>query len=244
MVRSLLIRGILVGVLAGLLAAVFAYVVGEPLVDSAIAYEEQIARAAGEPEEAALVSRGVQSTIGLLVGTVGYGIAIGGLFSLTFATVSGRLGRLGPRATAALLSLAGFVVVILVPFLKYPANPPASSVDSSIGDRTSLFWIMVLSSILLAACATSLSRWLLPRFGIWTATELGVGTYLMAVALVGVALPSVQETPADFPATVLYDFRVASLGTHLVLWTVIGLLFGTLTERSLRSHRTSRSLTA
>jgi len=244
MVRSLLIRGILVGVLAGLLAAVFAYVVGEPLVDSAIAYEEQIARAAGEPEEAALVSRGVQSTIGLLVGTVGYGIAIGGLFSLTFATVSGRLGRLGPRATAALLSLAGFVVVILVPFLKYPANPPASSVDSSIGDRTSLFWIMVLSSILLAACATSLSRWLLPRFGIWTATELGVGTYLMAVALVGVALPSVQETPADFPATVLYDFRVASLGTHLVLWTVIGLLFGALTERSLRSHRTSRSLTA
>lgn len=244
MVRSLLIRGILVGVLAGLLAAVFAYVVGEPLVDSAITYEEQIARAAGEPEEAALVSRGVQSTIGLLVGTVGYGIAIGGLFSLTFATVSGRLGRLGPRATAALLSLAGFVVVILVPFLKYPANPPASSVDSSIGDRTSLFWIMVLSSILLAACATSLSRWLLPRFGIWTVTELGVGTYLVAVAIVGVALPSVQETPADFPATVLYDFRVASLGTHLVLWTVIGLLFGTLTERSLRSHRTSRSLTA
>lgn len=244
MVRSLLIRGILVGVLAGLLAAVFAYVVGEPLVDSAITYEEQIARAAGEPEEAALVSRGVQSTIGLLIGTVGYGIAIGGLFSLTFATVSGRLGRLGPRATAALLSLAGFVVVILVPFLKYPANPPASSVDSSIGDRTSLFWIMVLSSILLAACATSLSRWLLPRFGIWTVTELGVGTYLVAVAIVGVALPSVQETPADFPATVLYDFRVASLGTHLVLWTVIGLLFGTLTERSLRSHRTSRSLTA
>lgn len=244
MVRSLLIRGMLVGVLAGLLAAVFAYVVGEPSVESAIAYEEQLARAAGEPDQAALVSRSVQSTIGLLVGTVGYGIAIGGLFSLTFATVSGRLGRLPPRATAALLSLAGFVVVILVPFLKYPANPPASSVDSSIDDRTSLFWIMVFASILLASAATALSRWLLPRYGSWTAIELGVGTYFMAVGILGFALPTVRETPADFPAPVLYDFRVASLGTHLVLWAAIGLIFGALTERSLRSRSDTASLTA
>lgn len=242
--RTLLIRGLLVGIVAGLAAAVFAYFIGEPSVDSAIAYEEQLARAAGEPAEAALVSRGVQGTIGLLAGTAGYGVVLGGIFSLVFATVSGHIGRLAPRATAALLALVGFVVVVLVPFLKYPANPPASSVDSTIVDRTSLFWIMVLTSVLVAAGATALRTRLVPRVGAWAATEIAVIGYLVVIATVGFALPAVGETPADFPAAVLYQFRVASLGLHLVLWTTTGLLFGALTERSLRSGHASAPITA
>ncbi|MDQ3154665.1 MAG: CbtA family protein [Actinomycetota bacterium] len=234
MVRTLLIRGMLVGALAGLLGAVFAYVFGEPPVDSAIAYEDQLARAAGEAEAAALVSRDVQRTVGLLTGIVAYGVAFGGIFSLVFATVSGRIGRLGPRATSALLALVVFLVVILVPFLKYPANPPASSIDTTIDDRTSLFWIMVLASVLVAAGAAALCRWLVARFGTWNATQVAVGGYVVVIVAVGFAMPAVSETPADFSAPVLYDFRLASLGIHLVLWTTIGLLFGALTERSLR----------
>jgi len=36
---------------------------------------------------------------------------------------------------------------------------------------------------------------------------------------------------------VLWRFRVASLGTQLVLWAGIGLLFGALAERSLVGRR-------
>ena len=36
-----------------------------------------------------------------------------------------------------------------------------------------------------------------------------------------------------FPADVLYEFRLLSLGTQLVLWAAIGLLFGRLADRSL-----------
>jgi Probable cobalt transporter subunit (CbtA) len=58
-------------------------------------------------------------------------------------------------------------------------------------------------------------------------------------------LPNVDETPEPlrdaagviiypgFPADVLYEFRLVSLGTQLVLWVAIGLLFGRLTGRLL-----------
>jgi Probable cobalt transporter subunit (CbtA) len=48
-----------------------------------------------------LVSRGVQSTIGLATAVVGYGVTIGGFFALIYAVAYGRLGRLSPRAQAA-----------------------------------------------------------------------------------------------------------------------------------------------
>ena len=113
MVGSLLLRGMLVGIIAGLLAFGFARVFGEPPVDHAIAFEEQQAQAAGEAPEPELVSRSTQAGIGLLTGILVYGASIGGLFALVFSYVQGRVSGFGPRSTAALIALAGFVAVIL-----------------------------------------------------------------------------------------------------------------------------------
>jgi predicted cobalt transporter CbtA len=51
------------------------------------------------------------------------------------------------------------------------------------------------------------------------------------MAVTATLMPDVNEVPADFPATVLWRFRLAALGTQLLLWGVIGGLFGALTER-------------
>jgi predicted cobalt transporter CbtA len=60
-----------------------------------------------------------------------------------------------------------------------------------------------------------------------------------------VLLPTVDETPAPmrnasgaiiypgFPADVLYEFRLLSLVTQLVLWVTIGVTFATLARRLL-----------
>jgi Probable cobalt transporter subunit (CbtA) len=88
-------------------------------------------RPAGEASEPELVGREMQAGLGLFVGVIVYSAAIGGLFSLVFAFVYGRAGRLGPRATAALLALAGFVAIVLVPELKYPANPRSGQLRSA-----------------------------------------------------------------------------------------------------------------
>src|SRR4029079_4514153 len=77
-VRALLVRGMLAGLVAGVAAFVFAYLFGEPGVDGGIDFEEAGAHTHGGEE---LVSRGVQSTVGLLVGLLVYAVAIGGIFA-------------------------------------------------------------------------------------------------------------------------------------------------------------------
>jgi predicted cobalt transporter CbtA len=235
MVRTLLVRGMLAGLAAAACAWVFAYLVGEPALDGGIAYEDMLSAAAGEAGGEPMVSRGTQSTVGLLVALLIYGVAIGGIFALVFAGVYGRIGRLSARATAAVLALVGFVVVVLVPFLKYPSNPPASSADDTIGLRTGTFVLMLALSVAVAVAAVVVGRRLVARLGTWNGVLLAVLGYVVVISVVGALLPTVAETPADFPATVLYDFRLSTLGIHLVLWTVVGLLFGALVDRRSRA---------
>ncbi|MET1028119.1 MAG: CbtA family protein [Dongiaceae bacterium] len=234
MVGKLLLRGMLVGIVAGLLAFGFARVFGEPAVDGAIAFEEQTAATHGEAHEPELVSREVQSSIGLLTGTLVYGAAIGGLFALVFAYAYGRVGSLGARETAALLALAGFVAVILVPFLKYPANPPSVGNPETIGHRTALYFIMMAVSVAAMVNTVILARKLIHHVGIWSAVLLAGLAYIVVVAVAQMILPPVNEVPEAFSAVLLWQFRTGSLGIHVVLWTTIGLAFGALTERSLR----------
>lgn len=146
MVRALLIRGMLTGVLAGLLAAGFAWLLGEPQVDLAFAFERHMHQMAGEAPEPALVSRTVQSTAGLATGVVVYGAALGGIFALVFAYDYGRIGRLTPRAAAAMLAAAGFCALVLVPQVKYPANPPAIGRQLGRGRHFISLWLRFPSS--------------------------------------------------------------------------------------------------
>ncbi|MBA3251884.1 MAG: CbtA family protein [Geodermatophilaceae bacterium] len=229
-VRTLLVRGLVAGVAAGVLSWLFSYLFGEPALRDALAFE-------GHAHGEELVSRGVQSTIGLGTALVLYGVAIGGLFALAYAVAYGRIGSLGPRATAAVLAAGAFVVVFLVPFLKYPANPPAATDDSTVGQRTGLYLVLVLVSVLLAVGSVLLGRRLHPRVGARNAVLLGGGLYLAAITVVLLVLPTVSQPPADFPATVLYEFRLASVGNQVVLWATIGLVFGVFTARALPRSR-------
>src|SRR5262249_48603227 len=131
----------------------------------------------------------------------------------------------------------------LVPFVKYPPNPPAVGQADTIRDRTAWYLVMVLASVLLEIAAVWLARRLSARLGGWNAGLLAAGAYLAAIAAVAVSRPSVDETPGPlrdtsgaivypgFPADVLYEFRLVSLATQLVLWATIGLVFAALAGR-------------
>ena len=234
MARTFLIRGMLCGLAAGILVFLFARVFGEPNVDGAIGVEAAIAKAAGEMEMPELVSRDVQSTWGLLTGVMLYSVAIGGLFSLLFAYAWGRMGRLGPRGSATLLALACFVAMYFVPFLKYPANPPSVGNPDTIQIRTALYFGMMVISIAGLVAAVNLARGLMPRWGMWYAVLTGAAAYIVVVIIACAMMPPIDEVPTVFPASLLWSFRLSSLGMQLVLWAVIGLGFGELTARSLR----------
>jgi predicted cobalt transporter CbtA len=238
MMGNLLLRGMLAGLLAAVFAFGFAKVFGEPQVDRAIAFEEQMNAHAhsGEAEEPEIVSREVQACIGLLTGVAVYGAALGGLFALAFAFVSGRLLQLPPRATAILIAGLGFLAFYVVPYLKYPANPPAVGSGETIGYRTQLYFTMIVFSAAALAIAIAFGRQLAAKLGTWNAIIGGGAVYLVLVSIAAYALPGINEVPANFSADLLWHFRIAALGTQAILWIVIGLAFGALMDRSQPRH--------
>ena len=233
MVRTLLIWGMLVGIVAGLLAFGFARIFGESQVDRAIAFEDQMDRATGEAPMPELVSRRVQSGVGLLTGVVVYGTALGGLFALAFAFAYQRMGRASARVTAVLLAGAGFLSIVLVPQLKYPPNPPSVGQPETIGFRTEMFFFMILVSIAALALAILIARYLAPRYGNWNAGFLSAAAFIVMIAIAQFLLPDINEVPDQFPAVVLWRFRIVSLGIQVILWSTLGLLFGVVAERVL-----------
>ncbi|MEU7430239.1 CbtA family protein [Streptomyces sioyaensis] len=232
-IRALLVRGMLAGLAAGVLALVAAFLLGEPQVDAAIAFEE----AHSHEHEMEVVGRGLQSTAGLATGVLVYGVALGGIAALAFCFALGRIGRFGARATAVLLSGAALLAVYLVPFLKYPANPPSVGDPDTIGTRTTLYFLMMVLSVLLAVAATILGRRLAPTLGNWNATVAAGAAFVVAVGLAYAFLPAVNEVPADFSATLLWQFRLSAIAIQLVLWTAFGLVFGHLAERVLPARQ-------
>jgi predicted cobalt transporter CbtA len=247
-VGKLLTRGMLVGLLAGLLSFGFLKIVGEPQVDRAIAFESAMdeakaqakaaeAKAKGvalpkEEPEPELVSREVQASFGLLTGVMVYSTAFGGLFALVFAMAYGRMGDFSPRATSALLAAAGLVAVYIFPSLKYPANPPSVGLADTIAMRTSLYFVMILISLAAMIAAGMLRLRLNPRFGGWNAALIAAASYIAVMVGVSLALPGVNEVPEAFPATLLWQFRIASLGAQLIMWAVLGFAFGAWVQRA------------
>ena len=258
MVRSLLIRGMLVGLLAGLAAFGFARWRGEPSVNKAIAFESYVETDVHhEPAGHDDVSRSVQDSAGLGTGAILYGVAMGGIFALVFTVAYGRIGLRTARGTAALLGLLGFIGIYLVPLLKYPANPPAIGQSDTIGRRTALYLAMVVLSVGALVAAVVVRRTLVARFGAWNATLLAGAGYVVTMAVCYLVLPGVNEVPqaaipgvvdavtdasVTFPPVVLWNFRVASLGIQVVVWTVIAVAFGPLAERLLETKRISSSV--
>jgi hypothetical protein len=221
----------LVGVLAGVLAFAFAWLFGEPQVDLAIAFETHMHQLAHDPPEAELVSRAVQSTLGLFTATLAYGVALGGIFAVAFAFAHGRMGKLSARATALILASAGLLVLIIGPQLKYPANPPAVGNPDTIGARTALYFEMIVLSVIAAIGGLFARHRLVHRLGVWNASLAGVAVYIGVMTAAMLGLPPVDEVPSSFAATTLWKFRLASLGINTVVWMTIGLAFGALTER-------------
>ena len=260
MVRTFLVRGMLVGIVAGLLSFAFLKVYGEPQVDRAVAFESQQdeAKAAAhgaeghnhgsaphdhaseahthvaEHDEPELVSRSVQAGLGLFVAVLVYSAAFGGLFGLAFAFAYGRAsGTLTPQALSAVIAAIGFVAIYLVPNLKYPANPPAVGEPETIGTRTALYFVMIAISLAAMIVSLATKRFLAARFSAWNADLLVAACYIVLVGIAALLLPAVNEVPDGFPAVVLWNFRIASIGAQLIMWATLGLLFGALSQRAL-----------
>jgi predicted cobalt transporter CbtA len=195
-------------------------------------------------EEPELVSRSTQAGLGLFTGVTVYNTAFGGLFALVFAFAYRRMGDFDARTTSALLAISGIIAVYFVPVLKYPANPPAVGNPDTIGMRTAFYFTMIAISLAAMIAAWMLRNRLVQRYGGWNAALIAAAAYFIVVIGVALALPEVSEVPDEFPAAVLWQFRIASAGAQIIMWATIGLAFGALTERAEASRNFLRLKTA
>jgi predicted cobalt transporter CbtA len=233
MTRILLVRGMLAGAVAGLFVFALARWIGEPQVERAIAFETSMDQAKGEAPEPEIVSRKIQSTLGLLTATVVDGTAIGGLFALVFAFALGRMPVTSPRALSALLAGLGFVTIAVIPALKYPANPPSVGNPETIRVRTATFFLLILFSVVAMILAVQIERRFHNSLGVWNALLVAAAFFVIAITTASHFLPNFDEVPAGFPVTLMWKFRVAALEIQLLLWCVLGFFFGWLADRSI-----------
>lgn len=269
MVKKLIGRGAFAGALAGLAAFAFARIFAEPIIQQAINYESArdaaqatldratgVATPGGGPD---IFSRAVQMDVGVGAGLVLFGAAMGALVAVAYAIAVGRVGRVRPLQLALVVPAFLFVGVYLVPFMKYPANPPAIGHAATIRDRGALYLILVSCSCLFLFLAVYFGQKLHKRCSLYTSVLVVGAGYLLVMGVVFAVLPEVghlrynqitfgsyaTETPQPlvgrqgnivfpgFPADVLAKFRIFSIVNQVILWGGIALIFAPLAQRLL-----------
>jgi predicted cobalt transporter CbtA len=222
MFGRLLKQGVLAGLAGGGALALVVRLIGEGPLGRAVALE-----GAGGDE---MFSRGTQQIGGMVAGVL-YGAALGAVFTVVYAAVRHRLRTADDWQAAVALAAAGFAAVFLLPFLKYPANPPSVGDPDTIGRRTALYLLAVGWSLVATWGGWRAWRALVAR-GLDRATAvpatLAVWVALAAAGLV--ALPA-NTDPVTPPATLIWQFRLASVAGAATYWSVMGLVFGWLRRR-------------
>jgi predicted cobalt transporter CbtA len=226
----------LAGLIAGLLAGGWLLLVTERAIRPALALEEaRQATESGGHTHQDMFSRTTQQ-VGGLIGTVLAGVVLAVIFAAVYGLVRHRLPGRTDLARVTLLAAIGFGIVGLLPAIKIPANPPAVGDPATITTRTALYGGVLLCGVITAMLVAALISVLQER-GAGTAAIAVAATVLTTalLALVIVFLPDSPDViPADVPATVIWNFRLASLGQQVVLWITFGLAGGWLLDRAAR----------
>jgi hypothetical protein len=92
---------------------------------------------------------------------------------------------------------------------------------------------MMLVSVAALGFTVAIAPRLAARYGSWNAALLAAAAFIGVIVVAQLLLPDINEVPDQFPAVVLWRFRIVSLGIQLILWATYGLLFGALAERVL-----------
>jgi predicted cobalt transporter CbtA len=234
----LLKLGALAGLVGGVALALFLRLVGEGPIGEAVSLEASRAPAGTAHDE--MFSRATQQ-IGGMLGAAVYGVCAGAVLAVVFALIRHRLAARDDWRRALTVASLAFVAIALVPALKYPANPPAVGDPDTITERTALYLLMIGWSLVAVWAAWRLNRWLRDRRDRAAAGSAPtpdhvrlpavVALWAAVVAVGYIVLPGSPDK-VDAPATLVWHFRIASLGGEALFWSVTGCVLGWLLVRA------------
>lgn len=226
---KLLETALIAGLLAAFAAAGFHWFFSEPLIDRAVALEEQASSHAEEP----IVSRPTQK-LGLFVGFAFYGMAWGILFGVLVYAISPKPPADGSLSRGLLIALILGWSVAVFPMLKYPANPPGVGEAATIGYRQELF-VLFISLSLIGTVAAFIAESRLRRSGKPMPLQVAAA-YLVYLLCLYYFFPA-NPDPVKIDLELVQRFRLVSFAGHIVFWTALGIAFAALTRLRLPAAR-------
>jgi len=214
--------GALAGLAGGAVLALVLLFAGESTIGQAVTLEQRAHPGAAGGE---MFSRGAQQAGGVAAAIV-WGLCLGAVFAVAYFILRRHQATPSDWRAAVTLAGVGFLTVNLVPFLKYPGNPPSVGDPATISRRTILYLLMLAWSVVSTAGAWRMARWLDGRG--WPdhlRLPAVVGVYATLVVVGWIALPGSPDV-VGAPATLVWRFRLASLGGTIAFWAVAGTVFG------------------
>jgi predicted cobalt transporter CbtA len=227
---------LIAGAIAGVILAIINQGIVEPYIDQAISIENQNAIAQGEvinPQE--FNDYRVWQKSGEIVAGTTLGVSLGALFGVVFAYARNSIPGSNNIKKALILAAIMLLVIYIVPALKYPANPPAVGDPETIYYRESLYITLLAISGFSAIGLAVLYR----KLGDKKAKRIVLPViYIGIIAAAFMVLPP-NPDEITAPMDLVVGFRIVSGFTMSVFWGLLGLILGTLWDKT-KPHETVR----
>lgn len=224
------------GALAGLILAAMNMFLVEPYVDIAIGMETAKAIDLGENLSTdEQNSYRIWQKSGSFVGGSVLGMAFGSLLGIVYVFCRKAIPFSSDRKKAFFLSLVMCLVIFVVPFIKYPGNPPAVGNPDTIWLRESLY-IGFLSVSALSALFLGIMSYKLRH--IQKASIVMPLFYVVIVSIAFVLFPPNPDT-ISIPMDLVNSFRIMSGFTMVCFWLTLGGIFGILWHKY-KPHESSK----
>ena len=215
------------GASAGLIHGTVNFAIVEPYLDQAIGIENQNLFESGEEldtPEFWVEYEGyrVWQKSGQILAGVFLGTSVGALFGIVFALSKNSLP--GNNYLKKSLTLAGIMwfTMYLVPFLKYPANPPTVGDAETIVLRAILYLSFIAISGIGALAFFKLSKKFQANKKL--VSLIGYGVFISAVFYIMPENPDEISAPMDL----VNEFRLMSVLGVSSFWVSVGIILGAL----------------
>lgn len=220
---------VLSGALAGVSLGLVNLVIVEPYLDTAIGIENQNLFASGEEEDtpefwANYYSYRVWQKGGQLLAGAILGTSLGTLFGIVFAYSKNSLPGKSMVKKALVLSLIMWATIYVIPFAKYPANPPTVGDPETIILRQSLYLTFMAISGLGALGFYQVYKKVNKK-------AIAFVGYGIMMASVFVVMPP-NPDPVEIDSGLLMGFRVTSVVGMSVFWGVVAIILGALWQKT------------
>ena len=231
---------LLAGAIAGTIWAAINQVAVEPYIERAIELEmlqqnttAQSGQVITNPAEFAAY-RFWQRGGEIIAGTI-LGLSIGSLYGIVFAYTRGSISGTNNNKKKALI-VAGimWLVLFLMPALKYPPNPPAVGDPETIYYRQSLYVAFLAISGFSALGLAFLYRKMMVASLNKTKKKAVIiipSAYAAIMAGAYLAMPA-NPDPINAPIDLVIGFRITSAITISMFWALLGIIFGALWDKA------------